>query len=87
MARGKAKNADTKARNGNRVHPGFETQMFLAADTLCKHLEPSDSKHVGLGLLFLTHISNTCEAKQPTIDTHVHLRAQGSDCCEPGWAA
>jgi hypothetical protein len=32
--------------------------MFLAADKLRKNLEPSDYKHVALGLIFLKHISN-----------------------------
>ena len=95
MARGKSNNADAKTRNSNGANPGFEAQMFLDADKLRKNLEPSGYKHVALGLIFLTYISNACEAKQPTIDTPVHvrreplfhLRAQVSDCCAPGWAA
>ena len=38
--------------------------MFLAADKLRKNLEPSDYKHVALGLIFLKHISNAFEAKR-----------------------
>jgi type I restriction enzyme M protein len=38
------------------------TQLFLAADKLRKSLEPSDYKHVVLGLIFLKHISNAFEA-------------------------
>lgn len=37
--------------------------MFLAADKLRKNLEPSDYKHVALGLIFLKHISSAFEAK------------------------
>ena len=40
--------------NGNG---GFEAQLFLAADKLRKNLEPSDYKHVVLGLIFLRHVS------------------------------
>jgi hypothetical protein len=39
--------------NGNGANLGFEAQMFLAADKLRKNLEPSDYKHVALGLIFL----------------------------------
>jgi type I restriction enzyme M protein len=41
--------------------------MFLAADKLRKNLEPSDYKHVALGLIFLKHISNAFEAKQAAL--------------------
>ena len=73
MARGKSKNADTKAGNGNGANMGFEAQMFLAADKLRKNLEPSDEKHVALGLIFLKYISNTLEAKQSILDKPVRL--------------
>jgi type I restriction enzyme M protein len=39
--------------NGNGANLGFEAQLFLAADKLRKNLEPSDYKHVCLGLIFL----------------------------------
>ena len=41
--------------------------MFLAADKLRKNLEPSNYKHVALGLIFLRHISNAFEAKQAVL--------------------
>jgi hypothetical protein len=50
--------------NGNGANLGFEGQLFLAADKLRKNLEPSDYKHVALGLIFLKHISNAFEAKR-----------------------
>ena len=63
MPRGRPKNpngatsaAPTKA-NGNGASLGFEVQLFLTADKLRKNLEPSDYKHVVLGLIFLKHIS------------------------------
>jgi len=71
MARGRPKNdangasqaAPTKG-NGNGATLGFEAQLFLAADKLRKNLEPSDYKHVALGLIFLKHISIAFEAKR-----------------------
>ena len=50
--------------NSNGANLGFEAQLFLAADKLRKNLEPSDYKHVALGLIFLKHISNAFEAKR-----------------------
>ena len=84
MARGKSKNADTRAGNGNGANLGFEAQMFLAADKLRKHLEPSDDKHVALGLIFLKYISNTLEAKQSLL---FHLRTSVNERYIPELAA
>jgi type I restriction enzyme M protein len=42
---------------------GIEADLFRAADTLRGSMEPSDYKHVVLGLIFLKHISDTFEAK------------------------
>ena len=55
---------------------GFEAQMFLAADKLRKNLEPSDYKHVALGLIFLKHISSAFEAR------HAALLAEDADAAE-----
>ncbi len=54
-------------RAGNGATNGFEAQLFLAADKLRKNLEPSDYKHVALGLIFLKHISNAFEAKHAAL--------------------
>ncbi|MEQ9328646.1 MAG: class I SAM-dependent DNA methyltransferase [Rhodospirillales bacterium] len=43
---------------------GFEAQLFKAADKLRGNMEPSDYKHVALGLIFLKHISDSFEAKR-----------------------
>src|SRR5271168_3445434 len=68
MARGRPKqttNGGTPPKsNGNGATLGFEVQLFLAADKLRKNLEPSDYKHVALGLIFLKHISIAFEAKR-----------------------
>ncbi len=54
-------------RNGNGANLGFEAELFLAADKLRKNLEPSDYKHVVLGLIFLRHISGAFEAKREAL--------------------
>ena len=67
MPQGRSKKGRTKPKNGNGANLGFEAEMFLAADKLRKNLEPSDYKHVALGLIFLKHISNAFEAKQAAL--------------------
>ena len=62
-----AKTAKPQKGNGNGANLGFEAQLFLAADKLRKNLEPSDYKHVALGLIFLKHISNAFEAKRAAL--------------------
>ena len=61
------KGAEPKPANGNGANLGFEAQLFLAADKLRKNLEPSDYKHVALGLIFLKYISNAFEAKRAAL--------------------
>jgi type I restriction enzyme M protein len=70
MARGRTgknvANSGGSDKNGG-ANLGFEAQMFLAADKLRKNLEPSDYKHVALGLIFLKYISNAFEAKREAL--------------------
>jgi type I restriction enzyme M protein len=49
---------------GNGGNLGFEAELFKAADKLRGNMEPSDYKHVALGLIFLKHISDSFEAKR-----------------------
>src|SRR4051794_14894772 len=65
--------------NGNGANLGFEAQLFLAADKLRKNLEPSDYKHVALGLIFLKHISNAFEAKRADLLAEDLLAAEDPD--------
>ncbi len=51
----------------------FEAKLFVAADKLRKNMEPSDYKHIVLGLVFLRHVSLAFEAK------HAELKATESD--------
>ena len=61
--------------NGNRQGGdlGFEAELFKAADKLRGNMEPSDYKHVALGLIFLKYISDAFEAR------HAELLAEDAD--------
>jgi type I restriction enzyme M protein len=50
---------------------GFEADLFKAADKLRGNLEPSEYKHVALGLIFLKYISEAFEAQ--------HTKLSGED--------
>src|ERR1019366_6499555 len=70
------KNTNGKGKPQNGANLGFEAQLFLAADKLRGNLEPSDYKHVALGLIFLKYISDAFEAK------HTALLADDPDSAE-----
>lgn len=55
------------AKNGNGGNLGFEANLFKAADKLRGNMEPSDYKHVALGLIFLKYISDAFEAKHKAL--------------------
>jgi type I restriction enzyme M protein len=48
--------------NGSNL--GIEASLFKAADKLRGNMEPSDYKHVALGLIFLKHISDGFEVRR-----------------------
>nr|WP_233256271.1 class I SAM-dependent DNA methyltransferase [Falsiroseomonas bella] len=74
-----APKAAAKRGNGNGATLGFEAQLFLAADKLRKNLEPSDYKHVALGLIFLKHISLAFEAKREALLAEEPTAAEDPD--------
>ena len=53
-----------KQTSNNGANLGFEAQLWAAADKLRRNMEPSDYKHVALGLIFLKYISDAFEAKR-----------------------
>jgi type I restriction enzyme M protein len=55
------------AKNGNGGNLGFEADLFKAADKLRGNMEPSDYKHVALGLIFLKYISDAFDAKHKAL--------------------
>ncbi|MEX2305438.1 MAG: type I restriction-modification system subunit M N-terminal domain-containing protein, partial [Waddliaceae bacterium] len=44
-----------KHRSGANI--GFEQQLWAAADKMRGHMDPSEYKHVALGLILLKYIS------------------------------
>jgi len=54
-------------KNGNGGNLGFEADLFKAADKLRGNMEPSDYKHVALGLIFLKYISDAFEARHKAL--------------------
>ena len=59
--------ARPQAGSSNGASLGFEAKLFLAADKLRGNMEPSDYKHVALGLIFLKYISDAFEAKHTAL--------------------
>ena len=53
-----------KQANNNGANLGLEAQLWAAADKLRGNMEPSDYKHIALGLVFLKYISDAFEAKR-----------------------
>ena len=53
-----------KKATTNDANLGFKAQLWAAADKLRGNMEPSDYKHVALGLIFLKYISDAFEAKR-----------------------
>lgn len=69
----KAKAAKANGNAGGDL--GFEADLFKAADKLRGNLEPSEYKHVALGLIFLKYISEAFEAQ--------HARLEAEDYADP----
>lgn len=67
----------TKAAKSTKANAdlGFEADLFKAADKLRGNLEPSEYKHVALGLIFLKYISEAFEAQ--------YTRLQDEDYADP----
>jgi len=47
---------------------GFEEKLWQAADKMRGHMDPSEYKHVALGLIFLKYISDAFEERRRGID-------------------
>ena len=75
----KAPKPGTKRSSGNGATLGFEADLFKAADKLRGNMEPSDYKHVALGLIFLKHISDSFEAKRAELLTDYPDGAEDPD--------
>ena len=55
--------ATEKSKSNSGGDLGFEAELFKVADKLRGNMEPSDYKHVVLGLIFLKYISDAFDTK------------------------
>jgi len=62
MSRNKSRN------NSNGATLGFEETLWQAADKMRGHMDPSEYKHVALGLIFLKYISDAFEERRQEIE-------------------
>lgn len=69
----------TNDTNKNGSNLGFEAEMFKAADKLRGNMEPSDYKHVALGLIFLKYISDAFEARHKALMAEDPQAAEDKD--------
>ena len=69
MARKSA--AYTTNQNGTGANLGFETTLWATADKLRGHMDPSEYKHVVLGLIFLKYISDAFEERHNELTLYV----------------
>ncbi|WP_022949969.1 class I SAM-dependent DNA methyltransferase [Methylohalobius crimeensis] len=70
MPRGRPRASDKKEnaqKSGNGGNLDFESKLWATADKLRGNMEPSDYKHVALGLIFLKYISDAFEAKREAL--------------------
>ncbi len=74
-----ASNNTTKTANKTGIQLGFEAEMFKAADKLRGNMEPSDYKHVALGLIFLKYISDAFETKHKALLDEDKAAAEDKD--------
>lgn len=65
MATKRKKSGSKKKANTGQL--GFEAQLWATADKLRGNMEPSDYKHVALGLIFLKYISDAFEAERESL--------------------
>lgn len=62
--------APRPVKSSNGANLGFENQLWQVADKLRGRMDPSDYKHVVLGLIFLKYVSDTFEERhQSLLDT------------------
>ena len=54
-------------KNQSTANLGFEAKLWAAADKLRCHMDPSEYKHVALGLIFLKYISDSFEETYQSI--------------------
>jgi type I restriction enzyme M protein len=59
----RSRNVKSEKNSSSSATIGFEAELFKTADKLRGNMEPSDYKHVALGLIFLKYISDAFESR------------------------
>jgi len=59
------------AKKTNTANLGFEEKLWAAADKMRGHMDPSEYKHIVLGLIFLKYISDAFEARRMQLEQDV----------------
>ncbi len=59
------------AKNNHTANLGFEDTLWQAADKLRGHMDPSEYKHVVLGLIFLKYISDSFENRRSALQAEM----------------
>jgi len=75
-------------RNNNGATLGFEEKLWQAADKMRGHMDPSEYKHVALGLIFLKYISDAFEERRLEIESELAdpwSTREGADLLEAIW--
>ncbi len=71
------KQATSKKNNGANL--GFEEKLWATADKMRGHMDPSEYKHVALGLIFLKYISDAFEELYGKLFKDKHADAEDRD--------
>ena len=74
--------ATTKKNSGATL--GFEETLWQAADKMRGHMDPSEYKHVALGLIFLKYISDAFEERREQIREELTDPNSAYHTAEPG---
>ena len=75
-SRAQGREKATARTNDNGATTGYEAELWAMADKLRGNMEPSDYKHVALGLIFLKYISDAFEAKRAELLTEALADAE-----------
>ena len=59
------------AKKSGAANLGFEEKLWAAADKMRGHMDPSEYKHVVLGLIFLKYISDAFEARRGQLEQDI----------------
>jgi type I restriction enzyme M protein len=65
--------------NGGNGDLGFAAELFKAADKLRQNVEPSEYKHIVLGLIFLKYVSDAFQAHRRTLSEDEHADPEDPD--------